>query len=49
MLNFYFDHFDILVTGDSKCNLLLKESLLIKHDNPVLNRTTNSFPLELFD
>ena len=27
----------------------MKESLLIKHDKPVLNRTTKSFPLDLFD
>ena len=44
-----FDPFDILATDVSKFNLLVKESLLIKHDNPVLNRTTKSFPLELFD
>ena len=41
-----FDHFNILAT---EFNLLVKESLLIKRDNPVLNRTTESFPLELFD
>ena len=44
-----FDHFHILATDVSKFNLLVKESLLIKHDNPVLKRTTKSFPLELFD
>ena len=44
-----FDHFDIFATDVSKFNLLVKESLLIKRDNPVLNRTTKSFPLELFD
>ena len=44
-----FDHFDILATDVSKSNLLVRESLLIKRDNPVLNRTTKSFPLELFD
>ena len=43
-----FDHFDILATDVSKFNLLVKESLLIKRDNPVLNRT-NSLPLKLFD
>ena len=42
-------HFDILVTGVSKFNLLVIEKLLIKCDNSVLNRTTKSFPLELFD
>ena len=44
-----FDHFDILATDVSKFNLLVKESLLIKRDSPALNRTTKSFPLELFD
>ena len=44
-----FDHFDILATDVNKFNLLVKESLLIKRDNLVLNRTTKSFPLELFD
>ena len=44
-----FNHFDILATDVSKFNLLVKESLLIKCDNPVLNRTTESVPLELFD
>ena len=44
-----FDHFDILATDISKSNLLVKEDILIKRDNPVLNRTTKSFPLELFD
>ena len=43
-----FDHFDILDTDVSKFNLLMKESLLIKRENPVLNRTIKSFPLELF-
>ena len=44
-----FDHFDISVTDVSKFNLLVKESLLMERDNPVLNRRTTSFPLELFD
>ena len=43
-----FDHFDILTTDVSKLNILMKESLLIRRDSPVLNRTTKSFPLELF-
>ena len=30
-----FDNFDILATNVSKYNLLVKESLLIKRDNPV--------------
>ena len=44
-----FDHFDVLATEVSKFSLLVKEILLIKRDNPVLNRTAKSFPLELFD
>ena len=44
-----FDHFDILATDVSKFNHLVNESLVIKRDNPVLNRTTKSFSLELFD
>ena len=43
------NHFDVLATDVSKFNLLVKESLLIKRDNPVLNITAKSFPLELFD
>ena len=43
-----FNYFDILATDVSKFNLLVKESLLIKRDNPVLNRAIKSFPLELF-
>ena len=44
-----FDHFDILTTHVSKFNFLVKEILVTKRDNPVLNRSTKSFPLELFD
>ena len=39
-----FDQFDILATDLSKFNLLVKESLLIKRDNPVLSRITKSLP-----
>ena len=42
-----FDHFDVLDTNSF--TLLIKESLLIKRDKPVLNRTVKSFPLKLFD
>ena len=44
-----FDNFDILAAESNKFKLLLRESLLIKHDKPVLNRKIKSFPLELFD
>ena len=43
-----FDYFDILLAGVSKFNLLLKANLLIKRDNPALNRTTKSFPSTSF-
>ena len=44
-----FDHFDVLASDTNSFRLLIKESLLIKNDKPVLNRTVKSFPLELFD
>ena len=44
-----FDDFDILATESNKFKLLLRESLLIKRDKPILSRTIKSFPLELFD
>ena len=47
--NIDFDNVDILATDVGKCNLLENESFLMKCDNPVLNRTTKSFSLELFE
>ena len=44
-----FDHFDILASDTSKFGLFIKESLLIKCDQPQLNKTIKSFPLKLFD
>ena len=44
-----FDNFDILAAESNKFKLLLRESLLIKRDKPILNRTIKSFPLELFN
>ena len=44
-----FDDFDILASETNNFRLLIKESLLIMRDKPVLNRTTTSFPLKLFD
>ena len=44
-----FDDFNILVTDSNKFKLLLRESLLIKHDKPVLNWTIRSIPSEFFD
>ena len=44
-----FDDFHIL-TGDSdQFKLVLRESLLIKRDKPILNKTIKLFPLQLFD
>ena len=44
-----FDDFDILASNSNYFKLLTKESLLIKRDKPVLNRTTKSLLLDLFD
>ena len=44
-----FDHSDILASDTKKLRLLIKESLLIKRDQPQLNKTIKSFPLKLFD
>ena len=44
-----FDHFDVLASSTNSFGLLVKESLLIKCDKPVLNGTVKSFPLKLFD
>ena len=44
-----FDDFDILAAESNKFKLPLRESLLIKRDRPILNRTIKSFPLEMFD
>ena len=38
-----FDHFDVFDANVSKLNLLVKEGLDIKRDDPVLNRATKSF------
>ena len=44
-----FNDFSILATDCNKFKLLQRESLLIKRDKPILNRTIKSFPLEFFD
>lgn len=43
-----FYNFDILASDFNNFKLLIKESLLIKHDRPVWNRTIKSVPLDLF-
>ena len=40
------DDFSMLATDCNKFKLLLRESLLIKREKPILNRTIRSFPLE---
>ena len=48
--NINFNDFTILSKEDSNnINLLIKESLLISRDKPILNKTFKSFPLELFE
>ena len=42
-----FDHFDILASDANKFRLLIKESLLIKRDQPQLNKTIKPFSLKL--
>ena len=44
-----FDQFDVGATDANRFRLLIKESLLIKCDQPQLNKTIKSFPLKLFD
>ena len=45
----HFDHFDILAFDTNRFRLLIKESLLIKGNQPQLNKIIKSFPLKLFD
>ena len=47
--NINFDDFTILSKDSNNINLLIKESLLISCDKPILNKTVKSFPLELFE
>ena len=44
-----FDYFDILAPDANNFRLLIKESLLIKLDQPQLNKSIKSFLLKLFD
>ena len=43
-----YDNFSIIAFDNNSFKLRLKESLLIKKDNPELNRNIYSHPLELF-
>ena len=47
LIDFYL--FDILASDANKFRLLIKENLLIKHDQPQLNKTITSFPVKPFD
>ena len=47
--NIKFHDFTILSKDSNNINLLIKESLLIARDKPILNKTVKSFPLELFE
>ena len=44
-----FDDFDVLASDTNNFILLIKESLLIKREKPILNYTIKLFPLKLFD
>ena len=44
-----FDYFDILTSDLSKFILLINEILLIKGEEPQLNKTIKPFPLKIFD
>ena len=39
----------ILATSDSEFQITVKESLLISHDEPILNKNETSIPLYLFE
>ena len=43
-----FSDFDVLARDTNDFKLTLKESLLISRDKPLLNKTIQSMPLELF-
>ena len=43
------DDFKILATSDSDFHVMVKESLLISRDEPILNKNETSLPLYLFD
>ena len=44
-----FDNFSILLKEGNPFKLQLKESLLISHDKPILNKNIYSFTWKLFD
>ena len=44
-----FDDFKVFACSNSEFHLKIKESLLISHDQPILNKNEASLPLYLFD
>ena len=44
-----FDDFKVLASSNSLFHLKIRESLLILHDQPVLNKNEASLPLHLSD
>ena len=44
-----FNDFTIVSKNSFNFNLLIKENLLVAPDNPILNKTDKSFPLELLN
>ena len=42
------DNFTIVSHANNDFELLIKESLLVRHDKPLLNKQVNSFSLSLF-
>ena len=44
-----FEHFDIIASDANRFRLLIKESILIKRDQPQLNKNIKLFPSKLFD
>ena len=44
-----FNAFNVLAMDSNEFKLLPRESLLIKHGKPILNKAMQSFPLEPFD
>ena len=47
--NINFNNLTILSKDSNNMNLLVKESLLIARDKPILNKAVKSFLLELFE
>ena len=44
-----YNYFRVFASSNSELQLKIKESLLILHDQPILNKNEASLPLYLFD